>query len=184
MFLQSGVALDGFEHGREALGLDGAATQHLGIAQHRVQRRPKLVRERCQELILQPIGGLGFGLGDRQRGHVVCHGQNRVDTPVLLHRGLIDEIVIAFFRFSVRTTMDDHADRSFHEGSRIFSLDSEHAKSVVGHELGHALGITGHSTCGGFLMSVEVNSAQPIRDSEKCWVYTEYTNFNPTCSRS
>lgn len=67
---------------------------------------------------------------------------------------------------------------------RIFSLDSEHAKSLVGHEWGHALGIIGHSTCGGFLMSEEVNSAQRIRDAKKCWVYTEYTNFNPTCSRS
>jgi hypothetical protein len=65
---------------------------------------------------------------------------------------------------------------------RVYSLaTTEHKMSLLGHELGHALGIHQHSPCVGYLMSAEVNSAVAISDAEKCWVYTEYHNFSPVC---
>ena len=41
-----------------------AARQHVGPAHHGVQRRPQLVGQRREELVLQPVRPLGLGAGD------------------------------------------------------------------------------------------------------------------------
>ena len=41
-----------------------AARQHVGPAHHGVQRRPELVGQRGEEVVLQPVRPLGLGAGD------------------------------------------------------------------------------------------------------------------------
>ena len=79
--LQPRVPADHFDRLLRACGGEGAALQHRHPAQDRVQRRPQLVRERGQELVLEPAGFLGRGepgeLGLLAPGHHHAHAAHR-----------------------------------------------------------------------------------------------------------
>ena len=97
------VALDGLEAARRACSASSPSrAQHRGPSEDRVERRAELVRERREELVLQPVGLLGLparvllgverrlqfrrpgphadleaGVGVLQRGGVTLHDEVR-----------------------------------------------------------------------------------------------------------
>jgi len=67
----------------------------------------------------------------------------------------------------------------------IFTYSDEFAKTLVAHELGHALGVTGHSFCdeSRALMASVVNTTHPgLYAAEDCWLWSEYYRYDRTCS--
>ena len=60
--LDAGVALDGVD-ARDHVGVAAgdALLEQLRPADDGVERRPQLVRQRRQEVVLQPVGALGLG---------------------------------------------------------------------------------------------------------------------------
>jgi hypothetical protein len=60
-----------------------------------------------------------------------------------------------------------------------------HGITLMAHELGHALGVSGHSTCDeyGSLMSEVVNNPHgDLSDAEMCFVKSDYATFYQTCT--
>ena len=70
--LRARVAFDGVQRLLFLLGRQRARPQHARPADHRVERRAQLVRQRREELVLRPVGRLGglarVPLGDRELG--------------------------------------------------------------------------------------------------------------------
>ena len=59
--LRACVALDGLQRARRGGLVEPAAAQRDRPAEHGIERRAQLVGERGEELVLDPVGGLGLG---------------------------------------------------------------------------------------------------------------------------
>jgi len=67
---------------------------------------------------------------------------------------------------------------------RVFEYGYDHARTLLAHELGHSLGVMGHSGCGESqsIMAAQVNSAHPgLYDADKCWAWGEYRQYTLSC---
>ena len=67
---------------------------------------------------------------------------------------------------------------------RVFDYDNDHAQTLLRHELGHALGVMGHSGCGESqsIMAASITSAHPgLYDADKCWAWGEYRQYTLSC---
>ena len=78
--------------GRRSASISAGA-QHLRVAEHGVERRPQLVRERGEELVLQPVGRLGLVPGLGQRASRRARSRRSISTsPSSSEDRLIDEV--------------------------------------------------------------------------------------------
>ena len=61
--LALGVVEDRLAGGRPSRLRQDARAEHVGPSENRVERRAQLVRDRCEELVLQAVGRFGAGAG-------------------------------------------------------------------------------------------------------------------------
>ena len=59
--LGPGIAIDNLDRVNNSILVEASAAQHVGPSHDRVQRRAQFMRNGSHKLVLDPIGGLGFG---------------------------------------------------------------------------------------------------------------------------
>ncbi len=67
---------------------------------------------------------------------------------------------------------------------RAFELSDEHARTLMAHELGHAIGVQNHSGCDEWssIMASPINAAHNgLYDGDSCWLWSEYRSYSVSC---
>jgi hypothetical protein len=67
----------------------------------------------------------------------------------------------------------------------VFNLSDAFAATLMAHELGHAIGVSGHSPCGdgAAIMAASLSGPQyALFNGDRCFVYSEHGTFTKTCT--
>ena len=87
-----GIPLDGFDRFAALARIEDAGAHHPGVAQDGVERRPQLVRHRCDEVRLELVGGLQLV---HQRGVAQRHRRQLADAALATLREALGPALFA-----------------------------------------------------------------------------------------